>query len=224
MSKIYVIGGANVDISARSFNQIVDYDSNPGKVSYSFGGVAHNIARNLSNIGCKVNYITAFSNDNFGRQLVESMRNSNISIENSQFFDDQTTSLYLAVVEPNGDMKVAIADMEILSHLDISKLEPVLKSLGKDDILVLDTNLTVEQIGQLINMADCHIFVDPISTAKAVKISGYLDKLDMLKPNRLEAEILSGLKLENVDDYLPVLDWFIEKGCRNIVISMGCTA
>ena len=70
MSKIYVIGGANVDISARSFNQIVDYDSNPGKVSYSFGGVAHNIARNLSNIGCKVDYITAFSNDHFGRQLV----------------------------------------------------------------------------------------------------------------------------------------------------------
>lgn len=221
MSKIYVIGGANVDISARSFNQIVDYDSNPGKVSYSFGGVAHNIARNLSNIGCKVDYITAFSNDHFGRQLVESMRNSNISIDHSQFFDDQTTSLYLAVVEPDGDMKVAIADMEILSHLDISKLEPILKSLSDDDILVLDTNLTVEQIGKLINMADCQIFVDPISTAKAVKISGYLDKVDMLKPNRLEAEILSGLKLEDKDDYLPVLNWFIEKGCGSIVISMG---
>ena len=185
MSKIYVIGGANVDISARSFNQIVDYDSNPGKVSYSFGGVAHNIARNLSNIGCKVDYITAFSNDHFGRQLVESMRNSNISIDHSQFFDDQTTSLYLAVVEPDGDMKVAIADMEILSHLDITKLEPILKSLSDDDILVLDTNLTVEQIGKLINMAACQIFVDPISTAKAVKISGYLDKVEMLKPNRL---------------------------------------
>ena len=221
MSKIYVIGGANVDISARSFNQIVDYDSNPGKVSYSFGGVAHNIARNLSNIGCKVDYITAFSNDHFGRQLVESMRNSNISIDHSQFFDDQTTSLYLAVVEPDGDMKVAIADMEILSHLDISKLEPILKSLSDDDILVLDTNLTVEQIGKLINMAACQIFVDPISTAKAVKISGYLDKVDMLKPNRLEAEILSGLKLEDKDDYLPVLNWFIEKGCGSIVISMG---
>ncbi|MBQ1521672.1 MAG: carbohydrate kinase family protein [Erysipelotrichaceae bacterium] len=221
MSKVYVIGGANVDISARSFNQIVDYDSNPGKVSYSFGGVAHNIARNLSNIGCKVDYITAFSNDHFGRQLVESMRNSNISIDHSQFFDDQTTSLYLAVVEPDGDMKVAIADMEILSHLDISKLEPILKSLSDDDILVLDTNLTVEQIGKLINMAACQIFVDPISTAKAVKISGYLDKVDMLKPNRLEAEILSGLKLEDKDDYLPVLNWFIEKGCGSIVISMG---
>ena len=221
MSKIYVIGGANVDISARSFNQIVDYDSNPGKVSYSFGGVAHNIARNLSNIGCKVDYITAFSNDHFGRQLVESMRNSNISIDHSQFFDDQTTSLYLAVVEPDGDMKVAIADMEILSHLDITKLEPILKSLSDDDILVLDTNLTVEQIGKLINMAACQIFVDPISTAKAVKISGYLDKVDMLKPNRLEAEILSGLKLEDKDDYLPVLNWFIEKGCGSIVISMG---
>ena len=221
MSKIYVIGGANVDISARSFNQIVEYDSNPGKVSYSFGGVAHNIARNLSNIGCEVNYITAFSNDNFGRQLVESMNGSNISIDHSQFFDGQTTSLYLAVVEPDGDMKVAIADMEILSHLDINRLEPVLRSLHKDDILVLDTNLTVEQIGKLIDMADCQIFVDPISTAKAVKISGYYDRIDMLKPNRLEAEILSGLKVESEEDYLPVLNWFIKKGCKSIVISMG---
>ena len=221
MNKIYVVGGANVDISARRFNRIVDYASNPGKVSYSFGGVAHNIARNLSNIGCNVEYITAFSNDSFGQQLVNSMRDSNISIEYCQFFDDQTTSLYLAVVEPDGDMKVAIADMEILSHLDIGKLTPVLKPLKKNDILVLDTNLTVEQIGQLIDSAGCSIYVDPISTTKALKILGFLDKIDMLKPNRLEAEIISGMKLDNEEDYLPVLNWFIEKGCKNIVISLG---
>ena len=69
MKKIYVVGGANVDVLARSFNEIVPADSNPGHVSYSFGGVAHNIACNLAKMGCYVDFVTALSNDAFGKQV-----------------------------------------------------------------------------------------------------------------------------------------------------------
>ena len=221
MNRIIVIGGANVDISARSFEPIVDRDSNPGRVSYSYGGVAHNIASNLAGFGIPVEYVTAFSRDNFGGQLVEDCLTRKMSLQHCQYFSDIGTSLYLAIVEPDGDMKVAIADMEILSHLDIDKLDGLFESLKEDDLLVLDTNLTVEQIDKLISRANCRIYVDPISTSKAVKISGYLDKLEMLKPNRLEAEILSGLPLKGPEDYAGILKWFADKGCNSIVISMG---
>ena len=221
MNKVFVIGGANVDISARSYEPLRDYDSNPGKVSYSFGGVAHNIAANMAGYGLPVEYITAFSTDNWGGLLQDECVNRSISIEYSQIIPDEGTSLYLAVVEPDGEMKVAIADMEILSRLDIDRLGKVLSELDRDDLLVLDTNLTEEQIGRIIELAHCRIYADPISIAKSARIMNYLDRLEMLKPNNYEAEIMSGLRLKDENDYENMLDWFIKQGSRSIVISMG---
>lgn len=221
MNRVYVIGGANVDISARSYQPLREYDSNPGKVSYSFGGVAHNIAANMAGYGLPVEYITAFSTDNWGDLLQDECINRGISIEHSQIIPEECTSLYLAVVEPDGEMKVAIADMEILSRLDIERLADVLSRLDHDDLLVIDTNLTEEQISRIIELAHCRIYADPISIAKSVRIMDHLDRLEMLKPNNYEAEIMSGLKLEEEKDYRKVLDWFIEHGSGSIVISMG---
>ncbi|MFR6694576.1 MAG: hypothetical protein ACLUS6_11605 [Dysosmobacter sp.] len=39
------------------------------------------------------------------------------------------------------------------------------------------------------------LFADPVSTAKAVKLKPVLGKLHTLKPNRIEAELLSGVKI-----------------------------
>jgi pseudouridine kinase len=46
----HLIGGANIDILGKSFESLRPSDSNPGKVSISFGGVARNIAQTLTNI------------------------------------------------------------------------------------------------------------------------------------------------------------------------------
>ena len=45
---ILSIGGANVDIQGYSYSPIKPHDSNPGKVSVSYGGVAKNIIDNNS--------------------------------------------------------------------------------------------------------------------------------------------------------------------------------
>ncbi len=221
MNRIYVIGGANVDISARSYEPLREYDSNPGKVSYSYGGVAHNIAANLAGYGLPVEYITAFSTDNWGHLLQNECVNRGISISASQIIPDEGTSLYLAVVQPDGEMKVAIADMEILSRLDIEALADVLGRLDQDDMLVLDTNLTRQQIGRIIELTHCRIYADPISIAKSSRIMPYLGRLEMLKPNNFEAEFISGQHLNSEEDYGKILKWFMKQGCSSIVISMG---
>ncbi|MBQ3376460.1 MAG: bifunctional hydroxymethylpyrimidine kinase/phosphomethylpyrimidine kinase [Erysipelotrichaceae bacterium] len=221
MNRVCVIGGANVDLSARSFEPIRDYDSNPGKVSYSFGGVAHNIAANMAGFGLPVEYITAFSTDSWGKLLKQECFDRGISIKHSQTVSDEGTSLYLAVVEPDGEMKVAIADMNILSRLDIDVLSPILEQLDQDDLLVLDTNLTQQQISQILSHVHCRVYVDPISIAKSTRICGFFDRLEMLKPNIFEAEYLSGKRIEEEKDCKKMLDWFIDRGIKSIVISMG---
>ncbi len=57
---ISLIGGANIDILAKSYSPLKDFDSNPGKVNISFGGVGRNIADNLARLDQKVSLITVF--------------------------------------------------------------------------------------------------------------------------------------------------------------------
>ncbi len=221
MKKIYVVGGANVDILARSFNEIIPADSNPGHVSYSFGGVAHNIACNLAKMGCHVDFITALSEDGFGQQLRKHCLDSDLHLDNCQYFSEYSTSLYIAVVQPDGEMNVAVADMEILSHLDVNAAAEVLRQAEYNDLVVLDTNLTEEQLRTLIDSCRCNIFVDPISTTKAMKIMPFLDKLYFLKPNHIEAAHMTQVECTTISGCIENLRFFLNHGVSNIVISMG---
>lgn len=221
MRKIYVVGGANIDIIAKSEKELIACDSNPGHVHYSVGGVAHNVAVNLARLGLPVSYITALSTDSFADRIRKDCVESGLDIQHCQVIEDCGSSLYIAICQPDGEMSVAIADMDILSHLDVKKVAEVLSKADKDDLAVLDTNLMVEQLEALTAACRCRIFVDPISTTKARKIRGLLNRLEMLKPNLLEAEEISGLTIHGPKSYDDMLEYFNKAGVGSIVISMA---
>jgi pseudouridine kinase len=56
---VVVIGGANVDIGGTPYNELIPEDSNPGRITVTFGGVGRNIAHNLANLGVNTKLITA---------------------------------------------------------------------------------------------------------------------------------------------------------------------
>ena len=62
---ISIIGGANVDLSATLHDTFIAADSNPGHIEVGYGGVARNIAHNLSLLGTRVQLLTIFGGDLF---------------------------------------------------------------------------------------------------------------------------------------------------------------
>lgn len=221
MSSITVIGGTNIDWLARSFRRLIPRDSNPGTVSYSFGGVSHNVACNLGLLDCAPQFITAFSEDPFGVRAAQDCRQAKVLLDHAQVIPGYPSSQYIAIVEPDGDMNIAVSDLEILYHLDVAAFLPYLESLTAEDLLVLDTNLTPPQIKAILEHCPAKLYSDPVSVSKSDKIAPYLDRLQFFKPNRLEAEHLSGLPCRGPEDYLPLLDWFLAHGVRQIAVSLG---
>ena len=65
------------------------------------------------------------------------------------------------------------------------------------------------------------ICADPVSTAKAEKLGGVLGKLHTLKPNRIEAELLSGVAITDEDSLRRCGDALLETGLRRVFISLG---
>ena len=65
------------------------------------------------------------------------------------------------------------------------------------------------------------VFADPVSTAKAVKLRSVLGRLHTLKPNRLEAELLSGVPITDETSLHRAADALLETGLQRVFISLG---
>ena len=62
-------------------------------------------------------------------------------------------------------------------------------------------------------------FLDTVSTAKSVKIKDLLGYFHTIKPNKIEAEKLSGIKIKSDKDLHDVAEYFFKKGVKNVFIT-----
>ena len=220
-SYVVVVGGANVDICGRSWEGLVQEDSNPGVVSMSIGGVGRNIAHNLGLLGVDVRMLTACGDDLNGQRLCTASTEAGIDMTHVLKLRDERTSTYLYITGPDGDMALAVSDMSICQRITPEYLAEHLTLLQNARAVVCDTNIPEESLAYLAENCAAPLFCDPVSTIKAEKLRPILGKIHTLKPNRLEAELLSGVKIENLEDVYRAADKLLELGVHRLFISLG---
>lgn len=216
-----VVGGVNVDIGGRSFAPLVAADSNPGAVTMSLGGVGRNIAHNMSLMGIDVRLLTAYGDDLNGERVAASCSELGIDLSCALKISGAATSTYLYLTDPDGEMALAVSDMSICEQITPAYLAANLSLLQNAQVVVADTNIPEESLVYLAENLTVPLFVDAVSTAKAEKLRGILPQIHTLKPNRLEAELLSGVKIESHADLEKAADRLTEMGVHRMFISLG---
>ena len=216
-----VVGGVNVDIGGRSAAPLVASDSNPGTVTVSLGGVGRNIAHNLSLLGADVRMLTAYGDDLHGQRIAASCSELGIDLSRALRCADASTSTYLYLTDPEGEMALAVSDMSICDKITPAYLAANLPLLQNAQVVVADANIPAQSLAYLAANCTAPLFVDPVSTVKAEKLRPILDKIHTLKPNRLEAELLSGIKIESPEDMDKAADKLLELGVHRMFISLG---
>ena len=192
IKRVAVIGGANMDICGSPAGQLVPLDSNPGTVTVRPGGVGRNIAHGLRLLGVEVSLITAVGGDVYGAGLLENCRSLGIDMSMSLVLPEQRSSTYLYVTDQRGEMQTAVADMEITECITPRALAPLMAQINRADAVLIDCNLSAETLRYVAQRCTAPLYADPVSTAKAGRLAGLLDRLTVLKPNALEAEALTG--------------------------------
>lgn len=218
---VTVVGGVNVDIGGRPAAALVPRDSNPGAVSSSLGGVGRNIAHNMALLGLDVRLLTVFGDDLNAQKLAASCGELGIDISQSPVIPGGRTSTYLFVNDERGDMALAVSDMEIYERLTPRILAQRRKLLDASQVVIADTNIPEESIVWLAENCAAPLFADPVSTAKAGKLKSVLGKLHTLKPNRMEAELLSGVPITDGDSLNRAANALLETGLHRVFISLG---
>lgn len=216
-----VVGGVNVDICGRSFAPLVAADSNPGAVSTSLGGVGRNIAHNMSLMGLDVRLLTAFGEDANGQRIAASCSELGIDTSQALRLRDAATSTYLYLTGPDGDMALAVNDMQICSRITPEYLAGNLPLLQSAQIVVADANIPGDSLRYLAENCTVPLFIDPVSAAKAEKLRPILHRIHTLKPNALEAAILSGIEIHTDADVERAADHLLELGVHRLFLSLG---
>ena len=216
-----VVGGVNMDIGGRSFAPLVARDSNPGKVRMSLGGVGRNIAHNMSLLGVDVRFLTAFGDDLYAQRIAASCGELGIDISHALTVPGGATPTYLFLNDCDGDMALAVSDMEICERITPAYLAANLPLLNNAQLIVTDTNIPAESLRYLTEHCTAPIFADPVSTAKAAKLKPVLGRLHTLKPNRIEAELLSGVRITDDESLRLAAQTLLDTGLHRVFISLG---
>ena len=219
---VCVLGGSNIDISGFPNQKLIMADSNPGQVKISLGGVGRNIAENLVHLGIPTQLISAVGDDVYGRKMMEHAQTIGLDIRHTLMLGNRPTSTYLAILDETGDMKVAISSMAIFEDLTIDFIQSKRQVIEHSKVCVIDTNIPVETIGYVLdNFKNTAFFLDTVSTTKALKIKDKIGSFHTIKPNKIEAELLSGITIQSESDLLKASEFFLNKGVQQVFISLA---
>jgi pseudouridine kinase len=217
MNDILVIGGSNIDYSAKALKPIIPADSNIGTLEVSFGGVARNVVENLARLGNKVTFVTAIGNDAQGKACQKALQNLKVKVCSPKL--PYLSSSYLALFDNKGDMKVAICDTTIMDKMTFRDLLPFRDVISKHNIIVLDANLNGDVIDSLFKSYFSHqFFVEGVSANKVGRFRHHLKEITLFKSNLLEANYLCG---EKNKDAVYLAKKLIAAGVKSVVITQG---
>jgi pseudouridine kinase len=220
---IACIGGIDIDRKARVIDAVRPGSSNPIRVTSCAGGVAGNVARNLAHLGSPVALFSIVGSDPPGDDLLRELRSAGIDVSAMRRSAHRPTASYTAVLDPDGQLFIGLADMEIFEELDPAWADAIAPHLANFALWVVDANLPAPTIERLLNAhkGRSTVLADPISIAKCVRFRNVLSKIDVFFPNRLEAAELTGLTVESRDSVARAAAELFRLGIGTVVVTLG---
>ncbi|KAK3023016.1 hypothetical protein RJ639_045010, partial [Escallonia herrerae] len=209
-----IIGGMVLDIHATPSIPANPRTTTPGRVHYSLGGVARNVAECVSKLGINPYMISAVGFDMAGNLLLEHWKSSGLSTEGIRRCHDIETAVVCNVFDVAGELAAAVASVEsivVAADSDIPVwFEPVsvakskrVASVAKYQMLYFQITFASPNEDELIAMANALSFGDVFSP---VQTSGGKSKCS----------------IESLFQMLKPAIWvLLEKGIKVVVLTLG---
>lgn len=190
---VVVVGAAHLDILA-------DYESSEsgrldkvGRLNYSIGGTAYNVAVNLSRHYVETSLVTVLKEDSLFSDLIEKRLDEN-----------GVDTRYVERVElmPESGFVGLRCEGELVEAVTASGLtevrlnrEDLRRAIEAASVVVADCNLSEKQLGMVARSAadlETPLFVNGVSESKAVRIRATAAPVDVYSLSRAEATHLFG--------------------------------
>lgn len=220
--KIVVIGSCNTDMVVKAGRLPVPGETVLGGTFYmNPGGKGANQAIAAARLGAEVTLISKIGYDLFGLQALEIYRSEKINTE--FIFTDQKSPSGVALisVDSYGENSIIVAPGASRSLLteDIDKAK---SKLEEADIILMQLEVPIETVEYAATIAKSYGKKVILNSAPASVLSNsFLSCVHTILPNRIEAEMLSGIKVIDEESAWRAAKAIGEKGIENVVITLG---
>jgi ribokinase len=219
---IVVVGSSNTDM-------IIKMDKIPapgetvlgGEFTIAAGGKGANQAVAAARAGGQVGFVACVGDDMFGEQALEGFAKDRIDTEYVFKDKQQPSGCALIFVDKEGENSIAVASGAnarlIPKHIDLARDKIISSEIL---IMQLETPLdTVKHTAQLASDNGIPVILDP---APAQPLDDDLLKhISILTPNESEAELLTGIQVEDENSADKAASALLAKGVNTVLITLG---
>ena len=221
-ASILVIGSSNTDMVVKS-NRIPlpgetilggDFFMNPG-------GKGANQAVAAARLGGKVAFIARVGSDIFGQQAIAHFKQEGIDTFGVIVDPYHASGVALITVDEFGENCIVVASGAngFLLPEDILQQKNKITEAG---IILLQLEIPIETVNEVMAIARTNhkkVILNPAHSCSLPK--EFFTDLFLLTPNKVETEMLTGIKIESLSDCGNAAHVFKAKGVHNSIITLG---
>lgn len=223
---ILLVGGTMLDIKGKPTRGLAPNTSNPGLIRSTRGGTARNVAENLALFGANVVLVSAVGDDATGQRLLEQTAVSGVNIDNIQTIQGENSGAYIALLDPDGSLSVALDDVRVMRHITPEYLYRQRRLFRDAQMVLVDGSLTKEALATAVSLCQKYktpLCADPSSTRLAHRLCPYIPDLSLVVPNEAEAAELCGVTFQGntPEANMNVARQLVQLGVEVAVITMA---
>lgn len=222
-NEVVCIGGANVDRKFHLKDTAQLGTSNPTASSVAVGGVARNIADNLGRLDHSIRLLTVAGND-ADWQFIEQESAPYMDVTAVGLLAGESTGSYSAVLGPDGELVIAMANMDVYEALSAEYIESNDRLIANAALAVMDLNCPKETVEYVKSRAQVHgtgLVIVPVSSPKMARMPDNLEGVTWFICNQDEAETYTGQSIQSDEDWQLAVQKLFEAGAENVVVTAG---
>jgi ribokinase len=220
--KILVVGSSNTDMVIKTHNFPAPGETIlGGRFLMNAGGKGANQAVAAARLGGVVTFVGKIGDDIFGKQAVQQLEDEGINVDFVAVDAENPSGVAMITVDRNAENSIVVAPGSngTLSPADFDK---ALTKLAESDFVLMQLEIpipTVEYIAGKAAEIQKKVILNP---APAAQLSDkLLRNLYLITPNETEAELLTGIKVTDVQSALNAATQLHAKGVDVVIITMG---
>ena len=221
-NKVVVIGSYNTDLTIKTSRIPRPGETIIGGIfSEGGGGKGANQAVAAARAGASVSFIARVGNDALGKEGIQRLTEERIDTRHIFIDNDVPTGVAFIVVDEHGENSIVVASgaNARLNAADIHSAQDEILSAG---ILLVQLESPIDVIRAAIKKShekDTVVILNPAPAQSLEK--NLLQEIDIITPNKVEAEMITGIKVTNEESLRSIVRKFFDFGIKNVLITLG---
>ncbi|MCW0343640.1 Ribokinase [Pantoea ananatis] len=191
------------------------------KYQIAFGGKGANQAVAAGRAGANIAFIACVGADDIGERICQQLAQDNIDTHSVEAVEGESTGVAMIFVNGEGENNIGIysgANAALTSQY----VERHQQVITQADALLMQLESPLDSVLAAATLARQHQTRVILNPAPATKLSDdLLALIDIITPNETEAEILTGIAVNNDDDAARAAAALHEKGIATVLITLG---